>query len=93
MKVPAPELTDPLSGGTVRYHCPIDNCRWHWDERPGLEPLGPIRLPVGFAPEDVGEAISAMARELATAQARRIETVLRAHLNLAHPGYLKGQLP
>lgn len=93
MRIPVADLTRPLSGGTIRYHCPVDNCPWRWDERPGLEPLGPLQLPADSTPEDVGEAITASARELGTAQARRVETVLRAHLNLAHPGYLKDQCP
>ena len=93
MRVSAPELTRPLSGGTVRYHCPVNDCRWHWDERPGLEPWGPIRLPTDFTPQNLDRALTAMACELAAAQARRVETVLRAHLTLAHLGYLKDQHP
>ncbi|WP_141576152.1 hypothetical protein [Actinomadura sp. WMMA1423] len=91
MKVPVAELTRPLGSGTVRYHCPVTRCRWHWDERPGLEPSGPIPLPINFTPENLDQALTAMACKLATAQARRVETVLRAHLTLAHPGYLKDQ--
>ncbi|WP_019061671.1 hypothetical protein [Streptomyces prunicolor] len=77
--IPMPEFP---AFGLVRYPCPL-GCGWHHDERPGLEPFGPITLPAD--PGALSAALTAHADARAEALRQRIENALSDHYEVAHP--------
>ncbi|MEV4783951.1 hypothetical protein AB0K53_00605 [Streptomyces tuirus] len=81
--LPAPDF---VPGGIARFHCAL-RCGWYHDEAPGLEPMGLVRVPVGFTPEELSAAISAQAEARAEQFRRRVESAIAAHFASAHPDH------
>lgn len=82
--IPTPDFPKPF-GGVVRFHCPL-GCGWHHDEHPGLEPMGPLRLPADFTPDDLSAAITSQAEVRGNDFRLRVEQVIAVHFDEAHPG-------
>lgn len=80
--IPAPDFAP---GGVVRFHCPLD-CGWRHDENPGLEPMGPLLLPVDFTPDDLSAAITSQAEVSGNNFRLRVEQAIADHFTEAHPG-------
>ncbi|MET8113842.1 hypothetical protein [Streptomyces prasinus] len=77
---------DFVPGGIARFHCVL-GCGWHHDEAPGLEPMGPVRVPVDFTPEQLSDALSEHAAARAERFRRRVESAIAAHFADAHPNH------
>lgn len=81
--LPSPELSGPLGSGAVRWSCQY-GCGWSHTERPDLEPMGPLVLPVDFRPEDVSAAVTRQAEERHQALQARVLDALTAHYAAEH---------
>lgn len=81
--LPEPEFPGRLGSGVVRWSCRY-GCGWSHTERPGLEPVGPLVLPVGFGPDDVSEAVTRQATERHQALQARVEAAFTAHYEAEH---------
>lgn len=82
--LPEPE-SGRLGSGTVRWSC-REGCGWSHTETPGMEPAGPLVLPVGFGPDDVSAALTRQAGERHRELLKRVEGAFTEHYATAHPG-------
>jgi hypothetical protein len=81
--LPPPELPGPGFSGAVRWSC-RHRCGWSHTEHPGMEPMGPLVLPVDFRPEDVSAAVTRQAEERHQALQARVLDALTAHYAAEH---------
>ncbi|MFM9594064.1 hypothetical protein ACKI16_24060 [Streptomyces scabiei] len=81
--LPPPEFPGPRFSGAVRWSCRY-GCGWSHTERPGLEPMGPLVLPVDLRPEDVSAAITRQAEERHQALQSRVLDAFTAHYAAEH---------
>lgn len=81
--LPEPEFPGRLGSGDVRWSC-RHGCGWSHTERPGLEPMGPLVLPVGFGPDDVSAAVTRQAGERHRALLARVEAAFTEHYAAEH---------
>lgn len=70
-------------GGEVRWHC-RHGCGWFHAERPDLEPIGHVVIPVGGGPDDVSAAITRQATARHQALQERVLTAVTEHYEQEH---------
>ncbi|GAB2327897.1 hypothetical protein [Streptomyces variabilis] len=80
-----PEFPGRLQYGAVRWSC-REGCGWSHTETPGMEPAGPLVLPVGFGPDDLSAAVTRQAEERHRELWKRVEGAFAEHYATAHPG-------